>query len=92
VTSTEATVGRSPTRDRPQIPRWDQQLRAAKNEGRSVKFQLALEAFFTDEDAIVRGMILETDKAGIKIVIDGTDIEVWIGKDFIVGTEVLDAT
>jgi hypothetical protein len=90
VTSTEVTVGKPPAQRRPEIPRWDQQLRAAKNDGRKVKFQLAIETYFADEDCIVIGTVLETDKGGIKIVVEGTGKEHWIAKTAIVSTEVLD--
>jgi hypothetical protein len=83
-------VAKPPAQRRPEIPRWDQQLRAAKNDGRRVKFQLAVEAYFADEDCVVIGTVLETDKGGIKIVAEPTDSEHWVGKQFIVGTEVLD--
>ena len=86
-----AQVPRPAPRGRQEIPRWDQQLRQAKNEGAKVKFQLAVEAYFADDECVVIGTVVETDKAGIKIVAESTGKEHWISKSQIVGTEVLDA-
>lgn len=79
----------SPVKTRPEIPRWDQELRKAKNSGKFVKFQLATEAFFADEDCVVIGMVLETDKSGIKIIQQSSKRSFWIAKALIVGTEIL---
>lgn len=70
-----------------QIPRYDQRLQAAKNAGRSVRFTLAIEAPFANDDCEVTGTIIEVDKFNILIAQD--ESEIWIAKMFIVGTEVL---
>lgn len=86
MTSTaEAAVARPRTRPRQEIPRWDQELRAAKNSGALVKVQLAVEASFADDDCTIEGQVEDIDRNGVKI---GT---VWINRSFIVGTEVLSA-
>lgn len=75
------------------LPRYDQALRNAKNEGKHVKFQLADVTYFTDEDCTVIGTVIEVDKFDICIATDPSDvintIKPWIKKSHIVATEIL---
>lgn len=71
------------------LPRYDQELRGAKNDGREVRFTLALETDFCDDDFRCQGLILEVDRFNIKIGLTVERREVWVGKAFIVGTEIL---
>jgi hypothetical protein len=90
VTSTAMATPRSDGRRKHQeIPIWDQELRNAKNEGKLVKFQLAVEGFFTDEDGMIIGEVLKTDKDGVKIKEKIEKREIWIRKSFVLGTEIL---
>lgn len=74
----------------PSLPFWSQELRQAKNEGRKVRFQLAVETYFTDEDCTVIGHVLKAEKNAIKIKGYDYNAEFWINSDFVVGTEILD--
>lgn len=87
MTSTEAMMAPPKPSHPPILTRWDQQLRQAKNRGTRVILQLAVEAFFANADCCVTGYVLETDKNGVKIATSARDV--WISKNFIVGTEVL---
>jgi hypothetical protein len=71
--------------------RYDQDLGRARNDGTRVRFFLAVDVEFADEDATVVGTIEQVDKYDIqvKIVPDGLARIVWIKKAVIVGTEVL---
>ena len=77
------------------LPRYDQQLLAAKNSGAEVHFQLALETDYSDGDGHLAAKILEVCRYSIKIEtvdyfkngISGKSL--WINKAFIVSTEVL---
>jgi hypothetical protein len=70
-----------------QLPRYDQALRAAKNAGKRVTFDLAVETDFAP-DCTVEGLVLEVDRFSIQIeMLSGK--KPWIAKAFIVGTEVL---
>lgn len=84
---------RSRDANRPELPRYDQALRNAKNEQKRVKFQLSDVTYFTDEECTVIGLILEVDKFDICINTYPSDtintIGVWIKKSHIVATEVL---
>jgi hypothetical protein len=87
VTSMETPVAPKLTsRKRMEIPRWDQELRHAKNISALVKVQLAVEAWFADEECTVSGYVLDIDRNGIKIKsVKGT---FWIARAFIIGTEI----
>lgn len=76
---------------RAEMPRYNQELRRAKNAGLRIKFHLALETGFTDEDCTVEGSVLEVDKFSVKIKtnLHGTEREFWIANTFIVSTEIL---
>lgn len=80
--------GRQPRREQ---SRYDQDLGNAKNNRTMVRFYLAVETEFTDEDFTVEGTVEQIDKYDIQIkfVSDGLARTVWIKKSVIVGTEVL---
>jgi hypothetical protein len=89
VTSTVATVAPRPaSRRRVDVPRWDQELRHAKNSGKPIRVQLAVETYFADEDCSVSGFVLDIDRNGIKV--ETTKGTFWCARAFIVGTEMLD--
>lgn len=75
------------------LPRYDQALRNAKNDGKLVKFQLADETYFTGEDCTVVGKVMEVDKFDVQIETNPSSVInsicVWIKKGHIVATEVL---
>lgn len=76
-----------------QYGRYDQALLNAKNSKKLVKLDLALDTSFTDNEGRCEGQVLEVDKYAIKMHLSKPHscIE-WIGKSFIVGTEVLNAS
>lgn len=80
---------RSSTRPKPPLPRFDQQLLAAKNATKEVNVELAIETTYAPE-CIFTGSVLEVDKYSIKFRIGTKDI--WIAKNFIVSVEVLNAS
>lgn len=69
------------------LTRNDEKLFAAKNSCSKVRFAMAAEAFFTDEDCTVTGYIQQVDKFDIEILVDSENI--WIKKAMIMGMKVL---
>lgn len=75
---------------RENLPRYDQKLRAAKNEGRTVKFAMTCETYFTDEEGTIEGKIEEVDKFDVAIISSVISARpIWLKKSQIIGTEVL---
>lgn len=75
---------------RENLPRYDQRLRAAKNEGKTVKFALTCETYFTDDEGTVEGKVVEVDKFDVAIISSMVSARpIWLKKSQIIGTEVL---
>lgn len=71
---------------------YDQALLAAKNAKMQVRFDMATETSFTEEDCSVIGHVLTVDRFQIEIQIVGglkAGRKVWLAKPLIAGTEVL---
>jgi hypothetical protein len=66
----------------------DQELLAAKNKGAKVRFVLAQETYFTDNDGHFRCLIEIVDKYAIRVRTD-LDTSVWLNKQAILSTEVV---
>lgn len=67
--------------------RYDQTLRASKNQDKSVTFVLAAETHYTSEDCVLVCKVVEVDKYDILVRI-GEGNEVWIKKSAIFTTEI----
>ena len=82
---------RSRGAQRAEQPRYDQRMRAAKNANEVVKFTLSQDAYFTDEDGTVSGLIQEVDKFDMAIELEAAlgHRVVWLKKSHIMATEVL---
>jgi hypothetical protein len=74
---------------RKEVSRMEQELRAAKNSERTVRFSLAVETSFTDENCEVIGIPIEFDNGDVKICSALTKHDVWLLKAFIVAVQVL---
>lgn len=93
-------VGGAVTADRPrkkhareqkrEHSRYDQDLGAAKNSGRTVRFTMAQEASFTDEECEVDAQVLQIDKFDIEVVPQGWSIgnSIWLKKSAIMATRI----
>lgn len=66
----------------------EQDLRTAKNAGRSVRFSIAVETSFTNELGEVEGVPVEFDKGDVKIELENGRSP-WLAKAFIVAHETL---
>lgn len=71
-----------------QLPRYDQALRQAKNQGQKIKLSLACEYGGNDAFEVI-GAVEEVDKYDVAIKFPGTERVVWFKKAFVVATEVL---
>lgn len=69
--------------------RYDQALFAAKNGGKLVRFTMAQETSFTDDECDVSGHISQVDKFDIEIVIPDEMGTIWLKKSAIMATKVL---
>jgi hypothetical protein len=70
--------------------RYEQRLRAAKNAGHPVKFALAAETYFTDEDCVVYGKVIEVTNEEVLIDLDSNGVvQISLNRHLIVATEIL---
>jgi hypothetical protein len=71
--------------------RYDQALFAAKNANKLVKFCLAVETYFTDEDCTLIGYVDQVDKYDVAVRghVSYAGQTLWLKKAMIVSTEVL---
>lgn len=83
-----------------ELPRFDQALRKAKNDGSQVRFSLAVGITVFDDDEpyeVLGGTILEVDTYAVCVLWDGGPIHhrefgIWIGKNNIAGTIIYEAS
>jgi hypothetical protein len=84
---------RKPPKQRDFYTYFDQQLLAAKNDEQPVRFAIAGETYFTDEDCSYTCIILGVDKYDIKtssISGNGRRRTIWLRKEMVVSTEIME--
>ena len=82
-------------RGRKELSRYEQRLRNAKNDGKLVRFALATDTYFTNEDCTVKAYVVEVDKDEVLIetkdisVVSDQTMQVSLNRALIVATVVL---
>lgn len=70
------------------LDRFEQDLMNAKNSGKMVAFDLAVETRHADSEGTIRGRVCQVDKYSIQIEVAGKNTKIWIAKAMIVSAEV----